>query len=243
MRLSKTDLVVIKELSISNLENWKNKELFEREIAVLNSLNHKQIPNLIDNFELGDGSDKCHYLVMEYIEGVNLEEEISKKRYTENEVLELIEELLNILDYLHSFSPPIVHRDIMPSNIICRKVDNKLVLIDFGAVTEALKVEGGSTVVGTYGYMAPEQFMGQASVQSDYYSLGAIMIKLLIVWFIVSFGCGILFVEELNTFKLGGYKLGFWFAQQGSIYSFVILTFVYAKLMATLDRKYGVDDE
>ena len=71
----------------------------------------------------------------------------------------------------------------------------------------------------------------------------AIMIKLLIVWFIVSFGCGILFVEELNTFKLGGYKLGFWFAQQGSIYSFVILTFVYAKLMSTLDRKYGVDDE
>ncbi|CCK77986.1 MAG: DUF4212 domain-containing protein [Oleispira antarctica] len=70
-----------------------------------------------------------------------------------------------------------------------------------------------------------------------------IMIKLLIVWFIVSFGFGILLVDELNTIKIGGYKLGFWFAQQGSIYSFVILTFVYAKLMATLDRKYGVDDE
>ena len=70
-----------------------------------------------------------------------------------------------------------------------------------------------------------------------------IMIKLLIVWFIVSFGFGILLVDELNTIKIGGYKLGFWFAQQGSIYAFVILTFVYAKLMATLDRKYGVDDE
>jgi putative solute:sodium symporter small subunit len=70
-----------------------------------------------------------------------------------------------------------------------------------------------------------------------------IMIKLLIVWFIVSFGFGILLVDELNMIKIGGYKLGFWFAQQGSIYSFVILTFVYAKLMATLDRKYGVDEE
>jgi putative solute:sodium symporter small subunit len=70
-----------------------------------------------------------------------------------------------------------------------------------------------------------------------------IMIKLLVVWFVFSFGCGILFVDELNVIKIGGYKLGFWFAQQGSIYIFVILTFVYAKLMATLDRKYGVDDE
>jgi putative solute:sodium symporter small subunit len=69
------------------------------------------------------------------------------------------------------------------------------------------------------------------------------MIKLLVVWFIFSFGCGILFVDELNVIKIGGYKLGFWFAQQGSIYIFVILTFVYAKLMATLDRKYGVDEE
>jgi serine/threonine protein kinase len=170
--------VVIKELSVSNLENWKNKELFEREVSVLNSLNHSQIPKLIESFESKNSSAEI-YLVMEYIEGINLKEEISKTRYNENEALLLIEELLEILDYLHSFSPPIVHRDIKPSNIIRRKVDNKLVLIDFGAVTETLKVEGGSTVVGTYGYMAPEQFMGQASIQSDYYSLGAIIIKLL----------------------------------------------------------------
>ena len=71
----------------------------------------------------------------------------------------------------------------------------------------------------------------------------ALMAKLLVIWFIVSFGFGILFVDALNTIKIGGYKLGFWFAQQGSIYSFVILTFVYARLMGTLDRKYGVDDE
>ncbi|ROS05098.1 putative solute:sodium symporter small subunit [Sinobacterium caligoides] len=70
-----------------------------------------------------------------------------------------------------------------------------------------------------------------------------LMVKLLVVWFVVSFGCGILFVEELNQFRLGGYKLGFWFAQQGSIYSFVVLIFVYSWQMARLDRKYGVHEE
>ncbi|MAZ89357.1 MAG: hypothetical protein CL693_17135 [Cellvibrionaceae bacterium] len=70
-----------------------------------------------------------------------------------------------------------------------------------------------------------------------------LMVKLMVVWFVVSFGCGILFVDALNTIQLGGYKLGFWFAQQGSIYVFVVLTFYYAKKMGDLDRKYGVDDE
>lgn len=65
---------------------------------------------------------------------------------------------------------------------------------------------------------------------------------LLIIWFIVSFGFGILWVEELNTIKLGGFKLGFWFAQQGSMYVFVILIFVYVRLMNKLDKKYGYDE-
>jgi putative solute:sodium symporter small subunit len=65
---------------------------------------------------------------------------------------------------------------------------------------------------------------------------------LLVVWFVVSFGAGILFVDELNAFKLGGFKLGFWFAQQGSIYVFVVLIFVYVRLMNTLDKKYGYDE-
>jgi len=65
---------------------------------------------------------------------------------------------------------------------------------------------------------------------------------LLTIWFIVSFGCGILFVEELNTIRLGGFKLGFWFAQQGSIYVFVILILVYIKLMNNLDKKYNLND-
>lgn len=66
---------------------------------------------------------------------------------------------------------------------------------------------------------------------------------LLSIWFIVSFGCGILFAESLNQLKLGGFPLGFWFAQQGSVYVFVILIFVYVRLMLKLDRKFGVEED
>ena len=65
---------------------------------------------------------------------------------------------------------------------------------------------------------------------------------LLTIWFVVSYGCGILFVDQLNTIKMGGFKLGFWFAQQGAMYVFVILIFVYVRLMNKLDKKYGVDE-
>ncbi|WP_438976702.1 DUF4212 domain-containing protein [Polaribacter sp.] len=68
------------------------------------------------------------------------------------------------------------------------------------------------------------------------------LLVLLVIWFTVSYGCGILFREELNQFTLGGFKLGFWFAQQGSIYVFVILIFVYVRLMNKLDKKYGYDE-
>ncbi|WBX77183.1 DUF4212 domain-containing protein [Tenacibaculum ovolyticum] len=65
---------------------------------------------------------------------------------------------------------------------------------------------------------------------------------LLAIWFVVSFGFGILLVDQLNAIKIGGFKLGFWFAQQGSIYVFVVLIFVYIRLMNKLDKKYGVDE-
>ena len=69
-----------------------------------------------------------------------------------------------------------------------------------------------------------------------------LMAVLLTIWFTISYLCGIVFVEELNTIRLGGYKLGFWFAQQGSMYGFVAIIFIYAKKMAALDRKYDLHD-
>lgn len=68
------------------------------------------------------------------------------------------------------------------------------------------------------------------------------IVKLLIVWFVVSFGCGIIFIEQLNTISISGVKLGFWFAQQGAIYMFVILIFIYVKVMTGIDEKYGVNE-
>ncbi len=69
------------------------------------------------------------------------------------------------------------------------------------------------------------------------------LLILLTIWFLVSYGAGILFKDFLDTFQIGGFKLGFWFAQQGSIYTFVILIFVYVRLMNRLDKKYGYDEE
>lgn len=71
----------------------------------------------------------------------------------------------------------------------------------------------------------------------------ALMLKLLIVWFVVSFGFGIMLVDVLNHIQIGGYKLGFWFAQQGSIYVFVVLIFIYRWRMAVLDREFDVEED
>ncbi|RIV45997.1 MULTISPECIES: DUF4212 domain-containing protein [Flagellimonas] len=69
------------------------------------------------------------------------------------------------------------------------------------------------------------------------------LVILLTIWFLVSYGAGIMFKDALNNIRLGGFKLGFWFAQQGSIYVFVILIFVYVRLMNKLDKKYGYDED
>ena len=71
----------------------------------------------------------------------------------------------------------------------------------------------------------------------------SLMVRCLVVWFVVSYGCGILLVDVLNQVQIGGYKLGFWFAQQGSIYVFVGLIFYYARKMGQLDREFNVEEE
>ena len=70
-----------------------------------------------------------------------------------------------------------------------------------------------------------------------------LMLILLSIWFVVSFGCGIIFVDYLNQFRFFGYKLGFWFSQQGSIYFFIVLIFVYAFRMNALDKKFDVHED
>ncbi|MEM9169445.1 MAG: DUF4212 domain-containing protein [Pseudomonadota bacterium] len=88
-----------------------------------------------------------------------------------------------------------------------------------------------------------EEVTSESTVNSYWAENIKLLLSLLVVWFAVSFGAGILFVEQLNTVNLGGYPLGFWFAQQGSIYVFVALIFFYAFRMHQIERRYGVDDD
>ncbi|WP_187388327.1 DUF4212 domain-containing protein [Seonamhaeicola marinus] len=85
--------------------------------------------------------------------------------------------------------------------------------------------------------------MGQKNKAKAYWKENIrYVLILLTIWFLVSFGAGVIFKDELNGIKVGGFKLGFWFAQQGAMYVFVILIFVYVRLMNKLDKKYGYED-
>jgi len=80
--------------------------------------------------------------------------------------------------------------------------------------------------------------------RADYWSANLrLLITLLVVWFVVSYGFGIILVDVLNTIRIGGYKLGFWFAQQGSMYVFLVLIYIYAIRMGQLDRKFDVHED
>ena len=170
--------VVIKELPFGILRDWKTKELFTREVNTLSKLNHQSIPKLIEEFSLGFGKNNRIYLVMEYIDGINLKEEMKTKRYRTEEILDILKQVVHILNYLHSLNPKVIHRDLKLSNLI-RKKSGSIVLIDFGSVADILKSKEGTTITGTFGYMAPEQLLGKSSVKSDYYSLGMIAAVLL----------------------------------------------------------------
>ena len=173
--------VALKELSLRGLSDWKKLELFEREAQVLESLDHPGIPQYADAFQIDTEDDRFFYLVQNLAEGHSLAELVmAGKRFSEADVQQIAIEILHILQYLHALSPPIIHRDIKPQNII-RRDDGHIFLVDFGAVQSVYRetITFGSTVVGTYGYMAPEQFRGQAYPATDLYGLGATLLHLL----------------------------------------------------------------
>lgn len=176
-----TKSLAIKVISLRQLENWKQIELFQREAKVLAQLNHPAIPRYIDYFTLETATDKAFYLVQELAPGKSLSQLVeSGWRTNEAEVKDIARQVLYILIYLHSLDPPVVHRDVKPKNLI-RNDEGKIYLVDFGAVQNTYYDTSmqGSTVVGTYGYMAPEQFRGKALPATDLYSLGATLLYLL----------------------------------------------------------------
>ena len=177
--------VVVKLLSFSSDFNWEDLKLFEREVETLKSLSHPAIPRYLDSFEIDTPNRKGFALVQTYIEAKSLQEYLSDGRtFSESEVKQLATALLDILAYLHHRHPPVIHRDIKPSNILLKNRSGNSVgevyLVDFGAVQTLATQQGKTvTVVGTYGYMPPEQFGGRAVPASDLYSLGATLIALI----------------------------------------------------------------
>ncbi|MBI3179715.1 MAG: serine/threonine protein kinase [Deltaproteobacteria bacterium] len=174
------ELVAVKELPLGPAATLKALELAEREATVLRQLHHAKIPKYLDHFTAGQGKHSAHVLVQELIEGHDLSKELEARRFNEEEVLRLTEEILEVLEYLHTLSPPVIHRDIKPRNVI-RRPDGTHALVDFGSVRDAIKNPdlGGSTIAGTFGFMAPEQLVGDAHPSSDLYGLGALAVSLL----------------------------------------------------------------
>ncbi|MBW4492576.1 MAG: ankyrin repeat domain-containing protein [Oscillatoria princeps RMCB-10] len=179
--LQNNQQVALKALSLHMLTDWKKIELFEREARTLAQLNHAGIPRYLDYFQVETPEDRSFYIAQQLAEGKSLAALVeSGWRTDEKGVRDIATQILEILAYLHSLKPPVTHRDIKPQNII-RREDGRVFLVDFGAVQNTYynTFMRGSTVVGTYGYMAPEQFRGQAVPATDLYGLGATVLFLL----------------------------------------------------------------
>lgn len=172
---------VIKQFFATNNSD-QAAELFRLEAQRLKELgNHPQIPKLLEYFEEAENQDNVgnQYIAQEFIDGQNLEEELSDDGvFTEAEIRCLLSDLLPVLQFVHQHQ--VIHRDIKPSNII-RRGDRQLFLVDFGAAkfaSETVLAKTG-TSIGSAEYVAPEQAMGKAVFQSDLYSLGVTCIHLL----------------------------------------------------------------
>ncbi len=159
---------------------FKLEELFQREAKVLERLKHKDIPEFKGYFTAEENGEVRQYIAMEYVRGQNLQEIVKGGyRFTEKEAVEVAEQVLGQLEYLHSFAVPIVHRDVKPSNLI-KKENGHYALVDFGSVHDKVaKSLGGSTVIGTYGYAPMEMFYGRPVPKTDVYSLAATLVYLL----------------------------------------------------------------
>jgi len=171
---------VIKQLFLNEQNTGlqqKAVEQFHQEALQLSELgNHSQIPQLLDFFE----QDGHCYLVQEWIDGQNLEQELSESSpFNEAEIRQLLHELLPVLQFIHDRQ--VIHRDIKPANIVRRGCDRQLVLVDFGAAKCLTATESAhtGTLIGSAEYTAPEQLKGKAILSSDLYSLGVTCLHLM----------------------------------------------------------------
>jgi hypothetical protein len=182
-------IVALKCLALREQSTWKALELFEREAKVLKNLSHPSIPDYVDYFEIDTAEDRKFCLVQRVAPGTTLESLVDGGwRPSETEVEDVARQLLEVLSYLGSLRPPVVHRDVKPSNVLLDRATGEVSLVDFGATADAVVSEAlasgmgkgmGSTMVGTFGYCAPEQMIGGVTPVSDLYSAGATILFLL----------------------------------------------------------------
>src|ERR1700676_5504839 len=154
---------------IDQAQRIEANEYFAREADTLAQLKHQAIPAITDRFELANR----HYLVMEYVEGRNLEEELAVRGepLPEGLVIDIARQLCDVLVYLHGLVPPIIYRDMKPSNVMLNS-NGRVVLVDFG-IARLFKAARKGTMIGTLSFAPPEQYQGIADPRSDLYSLGA----------------------------------------------------------------------
>jgi serine/threonine protein kinase len=154
---------------IDQAQRIEANEYFAREADTLAQLKHQAIPAITDRFELANR----HYLVMEYVEGRNLEEELAARGepLPEGLVIDIARQLCDVLAYLHGLAPPIIYRDMKPSNVMIHP-KGRVVLVDFG-IARLFKAARKGTMIGTLGFAPPEQYQGLVDPRSDIYSLGA----------------------------------------------------------------------
>ena len=144
---------------------------FQREADMLAQLSNEHIPRVFDRFS----EQNHHYLVMEYIEGTTLEDVLktSGGKLGEAAVIDIALQILDTLQYLHNLEPPVVYRDLKPSNVMLGR-HGQVKLIDFG-IARFFLPQSNATMIGTQGYAPPEQYRGRAEARSDLYALGATM--------------------------------------------------------------------
>jgi serine/threonine protein kinase len=142
---------------------------FRREAQLLATLSNEHIPHIYDTFS----ENNVHFLVMEYIEGVTLEQMItdSDGKLSESSVVDIAVQILEALEYLHGLRPPVIYRDLKPSNVIITP-GGRVKLVDFGIARHFQPLKT-ATMVGTQGYAPPEQYKGKVEPRSDLYALGA----------------------------------------------------------------------
>ena len=180
-RLCDNQTVAIKQIDIESVSNWKEYDLFQREVNVLSSLDINGVALFYEAIECLDDTPPRSYLVQEYIAGESLGAMLKAgHRFSTDVVYDIIIQLLTILYQLQNRTIPIIHRDIKPSNIMLTPVNGGyyVTLIDFGAVANPQVQSGGSTTAGTFGYMPPEQLMCKPQPASDIYALGAVAVEL-----------------------------------------------------------------